>query len=192
MKTKTKNDCEATYIAFVEASLLHLYLQIASTDRFCPLHKRNSVLSRWCKNALKNKTWQCIRPHIRDLLRVIKRQEPLEARLLAVYSSNTGLLLGSSPYHELQALLGVFEAQLNIYSCLEEEVEKQSDKLLCVIQRESIVNSFAENGAMKAPLDLNVRSDDIDSVIATIQAHSHFSVRVVGNTGNFTSLQLTP
>ncbi|MCD9496711.1 DUF2913 family protein [Photobacterium carnosum] len=57
----------------IDNALLHLYCQIATTERFVPITQRNAILSRFLKPKIKNMLYKIIKGDIKKIVLIGQR-----------------------------------------------------------------------------------------------------------------------
>ncbi|UKA03959.1 DUF2913 family protein [Photobacterium damselae] len=72
-----------TFSELVENALLHLYGQVALTQRYVPTIKRNEIIIKHLKRKLKSPKYKGVKTEIRIMLAIAGgRHSDIESRLL--------------------------------------------------------------------------------------------------------------
>ena len=151
-----------------EYSLLHLYSQVANSDRHIPTTKRNELLVKFLKPKVKDSRWKSVKTEIKVLLKVGRSVNGnLENRLVALAEKSANH--PSAATIPLYKLLVYLHKEKGIESRLYNEKEKSEAGVLYMLE-DHITNCF--DGVQQiAPVSLLIESPEAPQLIDEI---NHF------------------
>ena len=164
----------------IDNALLHLYCQIAITERFVPIAQRNTILSHFLKPKIKNTHYKIIKGDIKRMVLIGQRPGGnIEAKLnelrkMAMESKNK--MNGAQHLYDLLSHLfndHGFDSQLF-------DNDKITEKEVIYIIKDHLKNCFDLDGQQIAPISLCIQfeKNTPDMLLALINHTSLFIAEV--------------
>jgi len=158
----------------IENSLLHLYSQVAISDRFVPLVKRNALLCKYLKPKLKQPCYKTIKGDIKHMVLAGQRKDgDLEAKLNKLHSMALEHQSKANDAQRLYDLLNVLLKEHGFDSRIFDESAKVNPEVIYVLQ-DHLVNCFEANGKQVAPVSLLIESERSEKLVEIINTTQLF------------------
>lgn len=156
-------------------SLLHLLIQVAYSERFVPIEKRNEVLIRYLKPKLKQKSWSNVKKDIRVMIQIGRKQNGnLERRMYELL--NVSKNCDFDGVQKLYDLLVYLDEEEGFPSLLFESNEKTLPEVLYVLE-DHIEHCF-EKDRQIAPVSMLLQSERAPSLINIINRQQTFKAEL--------------
>lgn len=186
--SRKRDDYPALVNELVINTLLHLYLECSSRERFVPLHQRNAIVMRYLKPLQKKVAYKQLKKDIKALLHAGQKGVKLEAQLWHLKSlvANYG-----NDVEKFYGLLNLIESKLSIYS----EMFKENTTTVAnrvYLLADHIDNGFDESGKQIAPVGLMVNSAKWKQLPTLVEQHGQFCVELVDSNDEQASFYVHP
>ncbi|MFC1503773.1 DUF2913 family protein [Pseudomonadota bacterium] len=168
----------------IENSLLHLYGQVASNDRFVPLARRNDIVCKFLKPKLKQPCYKSIKGDIKRMILVGQRKGgDLEAKLNELHSMSVDYQKKANDAQKLFDLLSILLSEHGFDSKIFDESAQAEPEVIYVLQ-DHLENCFEDNGTQIAPVSMLIESDHSLELIEFINATQLFSAELKESDSN--------
>ena len=164
----------------IDNALLHLYCQIAITERFVPIAQRNTILSRFLKPKIKNAHYKIIKGDIKRMVLISQRPEGnIEAKLNELRKMAMEYKDKMNGAQHLYDLLNHLFDDHGFDSRLFDNGEITEKEVIYII-KDHIENCFELDGQQIAPISLCIQfeKNTPDMLLALINHTSLFIAEV--------------
>lgn len=170
----------------IENALLHLYGQIAQTERFVPVMKRNEILVRFLKLRSKQHRYQALKTEFKRMLIAGRNKNGnLEVKLLELNQLAKKFSPEMNDTQRLFDLLKLLQDEHGFDSKLYDEKSISEPEIIYVFN-DHIEHCFDEHGNQTAPVSLLLDSKKAPSLIKIIVDTGLFNAEMKEfNTGTF-------
>jgi len=156
-------------------SLLHLLIQVAHSERFVPVEKRNDILTRYLKPKLKQKAWANVKKDIRVMIQIGRKQNGnLERRMYELL--NVSKNCDFDGVQKLYDLLVYLDEKEGFPSQLFESDDKVQAEVLYVLE-DHIEHCF-ENKKQVAPVSVLLQSERAPTLVDIINKRDAFKAEL--------------
>jgi hypothetical protein len=176
-----------------ENALIHMYLEVSSSDRFIPKNARSQIIKKFIKTKVKLPKYKAIKPELKRLA-LVKTTISLESELCKLVDN----MLNYKGKCAAEALLLDFLGNIHVWSGLMVQISNEhtvAEPGNVYLLKDETFNKLDKGGNYIEPINLYVyavESRDLDDVISMIQKDERFHISVSERSDLHAKLDVEP